>query len=81
MSVRVCVFYVSPVESIEQVDDLMRCTSGREVREADDVAEVDGDAVEELRLDDAVALELVGDARGQHLIEQSLRLTLLMLQL
>ena len=59
----------------------MRRTARRQFREADDVAEVDGDAVEELGLNNAVTLELVGDARRQHLIEQALRLTLLVLQL
>jgi len=53
----------------------------RDVREADDVAEVDGDAVELLRFDVSVHLELFDDLPRQHLTQQRVRATLLDAQL
>ena len=70
-----------PVESVEHVDDVHWIAASRYIREADDVTEVDRDAVELLRFDVAVHLELFGHLSRQHLTQQCVRATLLNTQL
>ena len=70
----------SPVERIKQRDDLLRRTVRRDLGEADDVAEADRGAVVELGIHLVASLQLVGDGARQHLVEQPVRLALLLLQ-
>ena len=60
------------VEAIEQADHLHGRGLGRQVGEAADVAEVDGDAVEALRVDFVAEFQLFGHVAWQHLVQQRL---------
>ncbi len=71
----------SPVQMVEEVDDLVRGAARGQLREADNITEVDGDAVVVLRLHAAPELQLLRHRLGQHLVQQILRSLLLLLQL
>ena len=60
------------VQVVEHGDDLERGRLGRESREADDVGEEDGDAVERLRGDRLAGGELTSHDGRQHLVQQRL---------
>ena len=51
-----------PVERVEEVNDLLGRAAGREGREADNVAEVDGHTVVVLGGHTAVVFQLIGHA-------------------